>query len=458
MNLNDGHNAEDDLGNTFLVPIKSSDELCDEIMQSNKCYNDLYDDLLVYIFKYLSPNELITIGNTNKRLRELSLRNEAWEIIYFKNIYKLKDLNISEDENYRKIYIDYCKEHSLKAKRVKKGKKILPLLSWYQFFYQLNYGFLGPFLFCNFILIFSILVPLIFDGFIDTIYIGYCSLPFFMAMAILLFICISLIIDPYYFNSKRLKYANYLKDEDENTIIKAMSSPSWSSIVMNDEEPSLKSDDGWKESIIIVLSTIWIWFLFIFGILMKYMWFYSSNGATFTLLFTPCYLFTIIYCILPFIYFTRSRRKRSYSSSSNVMSYFSYIMYTIIVVMSALQILLIGLKLDYYITSSWNVVLVPAWLFLIYVNCLGCIHCYCIASTDNRTSGVLGCCAVLSHMVFAFSYQIWFIIIALRLDQVFESLWTPLFIPFWIFILLVECITVFTSGMCMVFKYCDYSM
>ena len=178
------------------------------------------------------------------------------------------------------------------------------------------------------------------DGVIDISQVGFCSLPFFIALGFYLFITVSLIADPYYFNNKRLQYFTYLQP---GVIDNRFKDKNWSYDNIDNEDGLL--DVGWTETINLMIYHLWIWLLFILGYISKYIWF-ASVYSPFSLLFIPCHVFCIAYCVGPLIFYRKHRAKNAITHDSKVMSYCTYFTNNVIVILSSVQILLIGLKLD----------------------------------------------------------------------------------------------------------------
>ncbi|KAG2379171.1 hypothetical protein C9374_007809 [Naegleria lovaniensis] len=408
-----------------------------------KCLGEMYDDIIRYFFMFMTPKELIIIGGVSRRFRDLSSSDEIWSPIYQAYTFSSVEKDTTITQQFRHEFLRKLKENSTIQFLREESKENVPVIEQVQTCFQCGYGFLAPQIFFTCFAIFSILVPLLMDGFIDISQVGFCSLPFFFALGTYLFISISLLIDPYSLEKKRNKYLEYLQ---VGALDAGYSNKKWT---FSDSEPQEESDfdDGWKESINLSVWHLWIWLLFILGYLSKYIWF-AAVYSPFSLLFIPCHVYTIFYCIGPLIFYKHSRSNKTISSDSRLTSYCSYVTNSLLVIISSVQILLIGLKLDGVITTYWNLVLLPAWIFLLFVNCMCCWYAACAGISDGKEGGCVGLYGITAHVLFALFYQVWFIIIALRLDLIITSIWTPLFVPMWLFLSFSCCTHCLCSSVC----------
>lgn len=177
----------------------------------------MYDDVFRYIFMFMTPKELIIFGGVSRRFREMSVTDEVWSPIYQSYTFSSVEKDTTVTQNFRHEFLKKLKENSTLEFLREESKQNVPILEQVQACCQCGYGFMAPQIFFTSFTVFSILVPLLMDGYIDISQVGFCSLPFFFALGTYLFISVSLLIDPYSLDKKRSKYLKYLQPQSLDT-------------------------------------------------------------------------------------------------------------------------------------------------------------------------------------------------------------------------------------------------
>jgi len=332
------HSEQDNHATTFIAPLPK----CEWSIYQPTHLGEMYDDVIRYILMFLTPKEIVGMGLVNRRMREISSSDDIWLPIYTGYTFKYVTKDETITQGYRSEFIKTLKRNETILVEKQVAEEWLPSTELQQMLFQYSYGCFSPVLFLISIFVFSILVPLMMDEIINVSNIGYYSVPFFLALAFFLFTSISLIFDPYYLNNYRSKYAKLVDITPERPIMaEEFKYTDWTFQNQIDDN-QISFDDGWKEIINLWVWNLWIWMLFVLCFLAKYMWF-SRLYAPFSVLFIPCYAYAFMFCIAPLIYYSK---RGEVESSVQKAGYFTYILNTLLVFLSALQILLIGLKLD----------------------------------------------------------------------------------------------------------------
>ncbi|KAL0488007.1 F-box protein [Acrasis kona] len=415
--------AQDDIKIKIIVPPPI---MYDSSRQTSDVHiSDIYDDVLLYTFSFLESRDLITVGQTCRRWREVSSGDMMWRRElqnFFTNTNQKKNVE-QIDGDYKRVYFKMKYAHNHLEEFHKRISNIRNCQIWT----AIIIGLFIPLSLCFGALYLSIMAPLFLDGQIQTSpeNLWYSSVPewiLLFAPFLVFIVTMTIIFVLFVPQSKYAKKVQLIQffELQWNTYFESAFISIW--VV------------GW-------LAWVPIMFLGLYLRLLIVPFFPNSN-MSFRLAFVPVYLYTAVYIAAPLYTMVQWSLLRKPLMK---WSLGCYIVGVIINVLVSIQCGLISGKLDSSLDSYWSSIFTPMWLvhalLLLFpgVCCLEAVHPWRLRFV--KVGAVMAVCEI-----FLLPVQIWLILFSLRLDSFISVSFVATFIPLYVIIFILLLIGLCATG------------
>lgn len=368
----------------------------------------LSDDSLLYIFSFLTYDDLFRVGRVCKQWYRVSCNDKLWELEY---------IRIFEDYymgNCRDFFVEKMNRYG----QLENVRKRVAFIAMLQSFLICGYGFFAPMIFVFGFFLTTIFAPLLMDGIIHNA--QFLSTPVVVTLFAFLVMAIGLLVDPSFLNRIKRKYSKILREEKELEIDSAIVSYTF----------DRSRDEGWVPALNLLIWSIFVIPLIPICGLLRWC-FFPNLRYSYSLCFVPLHAYTICYLLIPPLVMLIKWRNFKKLYENRRISEFIFVHANIINFTVSIQAMLIGLKLDEYIDASvhWSVVVIPLYLMLVFLTCFGCI---CGYSAKLFLGKVLYRSMWCMQIVFI-PIIIFAILFCLKLDNIITWQFITVFIPLYVF-------------------------